>query len=80
MRCDVKHLVYQVRYDYDDFEDKQHHTISEYFKDFNGVIEFMKKIELENQMLDNQFYACRSNPKIVIKMGYITHKQYVSLK
>lgn len=76
----TSYLVYVVKYDYDDFELKRHNSFVEYCKYFEDVIDYLNRINEENKMLDNEFYSCRSNPKIVIKMGYIPVSKYVLLK
>lgn len=79
-RSEIRHLVYLVKYEYDDFEQKKHCLFVEHCKYFDDVIAYMNRINEENKMLDNEFYSCRSNPKIVIKMGSIPHSKFLTLK
>lgn len=74
------HLVWRCTYDYDDYELNEHFSIVNDFISLKKLSEYISGIEQENNMLDNAFYRCRCNIKLVVRQAAVNDKKFVSLK
>ena len=72
-------VVFKVQYTYDDVEMHKCVTLVELCPTFHSVIEYLQSIEQDCNVMENEFYKCRSNIRIKITPDLISNKKYVQL-
>lgn len=71
--------VFKVVYKYDDLELGRSHEIIEFCQSFHDVCDYLSSIDIDNNIVDNEFYKCRSNIRISIKPVDIPESKFVKL-
>lgn len=74
-----RHIVWSVNASYDDLELNTHVETVEVFADFASVLDYLRSLDKECEILDNAYYACRSNMRFKISQKSISDRNYVSL-
>lgn len=74
-----RHIVWSVNASYDDLELNTHVETVEVFIDFASVLDYLRSLDKETEILDNAMYQCRSNLKFKISQKFISDRNYVSL-
>lgn len=71
--------VYEVIYQYEDFELGRKEVQKYYYPSLEDVMHFFTDLLAEREMLDTSQYKCRENTKITIRGTFISEKFYNNL-